>query len=270
MQATETDYRVPSITSIIRLRDKLVDNYLFSFNGLRLDANNIQVFAESVCKAMPKVKSDVVYDSMEHMAGQGLTPRILREIAWRLSGNKKSLEQQEPVHPWTVQRELEWAPVQIISCQPEANPRSKFFGANYALRVMAGSACPLIVVKWWSAKFAKSLAIKGGYTRRRNKYPFQDISELVNMRFLVQLEPKLSRGKPGFAQITCASSLMKWNRQIIQKRFRKKGRENWPCPMRYTHPCFKCHIGYLDCEAAVHRDTFERNNDGNSIPPERV
>jgi len=222
MQVTETDYRVPSITAVIRLRDKLVDSHLFSFNGLRLDANNIQIFAASVQKAMPKVKPDVVYDSMEHMAGQVLTPSVLRETAWRLAGNKKRLEQREPVHPWTVQRELEWAPVQIISCQPEANPRSKFFGANYAMRVMAGSACPLIVVKWWSVKFAKSLAIKGGYTRRRNKYPFQDMAELVNMRFLVQLEPKLSRGKPGFAQITCATSLTKWNRQIIQKRFRKK------------------------------------------------
>ena len=252
------------------MRDKLVNRYLFEFNGLRLDANNIQRFADSVQKAIPKVKADVIYDSMEHMAGEILTPKVLRETAWRIAGNRRKLEQHEPVHPWTVQRELEWAPVQIISSTPELNPRSKFFGANYAMRVMAGSACPMLVVKWWSSKFVKSLAIKGGYTRKRNKYPFQDISELVNMRFLVQLEPKLSRGKPGFAQITTAPSLVKWNRAIIQKRFRKNGKELWPCPLRYTHPCFKCHVGYLDCEAAVHKDTFERNNDGNTVPQERV
>jgi len=270
MPQTETPSNVPVVSHVVRLRDRLVDRDLWGFQGQCLDADVIQEFACAACKAMPKVSKQTIFDSVSHLAGAILTEKILFDTAWLFAGNKKQLESGVPVHPWAAQKALEWVPVQVLSSERAPSPRNKAFGANYRLRILAGSACPLIIFKWWSFRFAQGLALRGGYTRNKNKYPFYDIAELVNLRFVAQLDPKRSREFPEFDNIGCTSGLLKWNRSIIQKRFRKDGKYPWPCPRNYTHPCFRCHVGYLECAAAVHKDTFERNGDGNSVSQERV
>ena len=270
MTQPEIPRGIPTVSAVVRLRDCLAEKNLWVFQGQRLTATTIRDFSAAVSRAMPKVAAQTVFDSVAHLAGKILTPQALTETAWRFAGNRKQLEAGVPVHPWTYQQKVEWVPVQVLSCEKGASPRNNAFGANYRMRILAGTACPMIVVKWWSFRFAQGLALRGGYTRNHNKYPFQDISELVNLRFIAQLDPKLSKNDPGFDNIGCPSGLLKWNRSIIQKRFRKDGKYPWPCPHSYTHPCFRCHVGYLECEAAVHKDTFERNSNGNAIPQERV
>jgi hypothetical protein len=76
------------------------------------------------------------------------------------------------------------------------------------------------------------------------------------MRMLILLDPEYTRdGRPGFREVRCTPSLKRWNRGIIEKRFRRQGNTQWPCPKGFDHHCFECRIGYLECEAATHRDT---------------
>jgi len=169
------------------------------------------------------------------------------------------LQQGNPVLPWTAQRVREAVPVQVMHCELSQSRRGSW-GGDFRMRIMAGTSCPMTISRWWSQGFCGLLARRAGYTSLRHGYPFAHISELVNMRLLAQLDPEHSRDDaPGFREIGCTGALQKWNKRIIQFRFRKQGKEHWPCPRGYEHYCHECHVGYLDCPAATHRDTRDQN-----------
>jgi hypothetical protein len=247
---------VYNIQQIYKVRDRLLSRELWEFTGETLVAERLPVLVRALQRVF-KVRTAVLHDSVQHLAGMELAPRVLNALAWRLAGNRRRLQAEEPVLPWSIQHEYEWVPVQIIASEATRHGRKQRWGSIFIMRILAGSGCPLTMKKFWPHGFCASLARRAGYTSSRRSYPYTDMSELVNMRFMVLLDPERCRnGKPDFEDIGCPGSHVKWNRVIIQKRFRKQGVAHWPCPMDYSHQCHMCRVGYDQCPAATHKETY--------------
>jgi len=171
---------------------------------------------------------------------------------WRLAGNVDLLRAGTAVPPWNMQREKEWMPVQIQAYQEGTNNRGAP-GGHFRMRVMAGTACPLQLSKFWTKRFCRYIAVKVlGYSKRSGNAPLSHISELVSLRLWVQIDPELCRpGLPGFEHVGMTAGLKKWNHELIKKRFR----QGFLCPYSFDHHCYQCAIGYERCPAATHRET---------------
>jgi hypothetical protein len=144
-------------------------------------------------------------------------------------------------------------PVQVISYE---HATTKFHkpGGSFVLRVLAGTSCPWRITKFWTTRFCRHIATKMGYSRSSGDYPLSHISELVSLRLWALIDPEFCRpGEPGFTDVGFTAGPNNWNRVIIKQRFRK----DWECPYAYDHRCYKCHVGYLDCPAATHKETVD-------------
>lgn len=240
------------IARIVTVRDKLANFELTEWVGTEMVGEWFEAFVDRLCECLPKVKRLAVWDSVRDIAGTVLTADTLFRLTWRLAGNVVRLQEGISAPPWHVQTELEWVPVQVFDWRADKSSRGKN-GGTFAMRVLAGTACPLRLTTFWPTGFCKFIARRAGYTSRRSGMPFCHISELVNLRLWVQLDPTKSQpGSPGFWEVSCSAGLRGWNRAIIDKRFRKDG---FRCPYNYDWQCFKCPVGYLECPAATHRET---------------
>ena len=244
------------IAKIYKLRDKLADEALFEFCGFEPKGAHFEELVGKICEALPRVPFQTIFDSVRDVAGKVLTKQDLRDLSWRLAGNLSRLRDGVVVPPWTHQHEYEWAPVQIIEYHKYTDQKSRPC-ALYRMRYLAGTPCPLIIQTTWPTGFCKLLSSRAGFTAPWREYPFIHNSELVNMRFMVLLDPdRCTRGQPNFKDIGCTSSMRDWNRRIIQRRNRRKGEDEWPCPRGYDHPCYMCPVGYHDCTAGCHPQTL--------------
>jgi len=245
-----------SISRILQLRDRIADKGFEMFYGYTPVGGAFDDLVDQVHRCLSKVRKPVLRTSLEHLAGQRLDRQTIYDTAWRLAGNMERLRQDEPVLPWSRQKCREWVPIQVMSYEPHATKRGQL-GGMFRVRILAGTPCPMILRVFWPITACTMIARHCGYTARWHAYPFADRSELVNMRLLALIDPELCKpNQPRFFKVASAPALLKWNRNIIQKRFRKGGNKPWPCPLDYTHRCFECHVGYLDCPAATHRETI--------------
>lgn len=242
-----------NIKRIFKLRDWLTDDIVSEFSGCTPRGEAFDEMVTKLTYALGKVDQRVIHESVRNVAGTLVTDDVLFRMNWRLAGNLQRLRDGIPVPPWHVQPEKEWVPVQFVSYAPEQNRHGKP-GGLYTMRVLAGTACPIRITKFFTTRFAQAIAMRAGYTTLRGKSPFGHPSELVNLRIWVQLDPKFCRpGLPGFDQYGCSSGLKKHNQSIIKKRFRR----GWRCPKNYDHHCFECHVGYQECDAATHQRTYQ-------------
>jgi len=249
-----------NIKRIVAVRDTLLNDDLSDFIGFVPIGEHFEELVDRLCVAFPRVRRFVMWDSVRDLAGKLLTHDVLRDTLWRLSGNIRRLRDGHFVPPWHVQLEKEWMPAQVVAYQPEKSTRGKI-GGRYTLRILAGTACPLMVRKFWPRRFARYIALGAGYTRRGGEYVMGDISELVNLRLWLRIDPELCRpGAPSFDEVGCTAGLLSWNRDLIKKRFRR----GFVCPRGYDHHCYKCPVGYLECPAATHKETIDVEEEAGS------
>jgi hypothetical protein len=181
---------------------------------------------------------------------------LVEETMWRLAGNLDSLKAGRAVCSWTAQRTEEWMPVQAVRAVPCLN-RKKQPGYMFTFRVLAGTACPLLIHKHWTRPACAVAAKHVGHTKRNGKYPYKHPQQLVGLRMYCLVTPKLSQqGHPGFFKTECPPSCVRYNREILTTRL---GERPSSCPRGYMHECHKCTVGYIDCVGGTHRENYVKS-----------
>jgi hypothetical protein len=202
-----------------------------------------------------KVRYDVVFASVMDLAGKRLTRDVIKDTAWRLSGNTGKLIEGVPVPPFVRQTELEWCPVTIVRCTA-GRGYDKRPGFYYEYRVMAGQPAGMKFTTFWSAKYTRFVARSVGFRRgKKIHYKLADGAEMVRMRIYFLFDPKLSKeDRPTAYHFYVPPSMKAYNQQILKQRYRLI-----PCPLGYLRAemsCHHCPQGYDQCLAGCHPITF--------------
>lgn len=261
-ETTPTTARPVSVSQVLKLRDRLRKE-LRAYEHTTKEGSDFEDFVREVCKILPKrIPFDPVFVSLRHLAGEVLTPAVLRDNFWRLAGNLDRLL-GKPVPPWTRQGFKEWVPVQIESAKRRRGGRGDL-GWLFTFRIAAGTSCPLTIQKFWSDKFCRYLAPDLGFSTRRisdrskvvPQARYQHPTELVTLRLHVLVDPELCGREPGFDKVRVQSADREWNREQLCFRDRLDAEHACPKDMPRSVACFRCPIGYKACRAAVHREDY--------------
>lgn len=255
-----------NLPTIERLRDRLNERVMVGHFRETLDLDGINELVSELRRELPSgVSRDAVFESVRYLIGTELQPKVLSQVSWRLAGNVERLRAGQPVLPWSTQLEDEWVPLQILQAVPYRTRRDKI-GYIYSFRALAGTPCPLRLSTFWKREALRVIAQHLGFSGFRGSYPFHEGMELVGLRLLGKVEPRLSRDGPGFYEIECPPAMVEWNRQtVLRMRVRLD-----PCPNRWTHPCRRCVVGYEACPAAVHAKSFTTGQCQTCGEPEAV
>lgn len=191
-----------------------------------------------------------------------MTDETRRNFAWRIAGNLASLRAGLPLRALPVLRKPEWHPVQVLKTTPAKN-RAGVIGDVFTLRIIAGTHCPITIVKFWRYSAVSVLSQSVGFTPRWGKMPYSSPGQLVGLRLFVLLDPANTRdGRPGFRHIAASSSMVVANRRVLKLRFRVGA----CCPQGYDGAkfvdCHRCGLGYRNtgdgaCIAATHPRIYE-------------
>jgi hypothetical protein len=252
-----SNLQVYNLQSIFRLRNRLIQDTCSPYYCCTPEGENFQAFVEDVWRALPSgANLSAVFESLRGAAGRELTLPLVEDTMWRLAGNLDLLKAGRAVCPWTAQRTEEWMPVQAVRAVPCLN-RKKQPGYMFTFRVLAGTACPLLIHKHWTRPACAVAAKHVGHTKRNGKYPYKHPQQLVGLRMYCLVTPKLSQqGHPGFFKTECPPSCVRYNREILTTRL---GERPGSCPQGYMHECHKCTVGYIDCVGGTHRENYVKS-----------
>ena len=246
-----------NLSRVFATRDRLVRETLLEFLGTELVGDWFDKLVGVLCETLD-VDESVMFDSIRNLAGTVFDRPTAYATAWRLAGNIDKLQAGLSVPPWFIQTQEEWLPVQILSWQPDQTARRKPTN-TYRMRVLAGSAVPLYTTASWPTGFTRLLARQIGFTKGKGNFPYQHPSEFVQLRLRILADPARSKpGQLGFWEVAGGAGLTKWNREIMAMR----ARIDFVCPENYTHPCYRCPIGYDQCDAACHKETIYATDEG--------
>lgn len=247
-----------NLKNVFTLRNRLVMDTCLRYYNLELEGDDFREFVEDVWRAMPAgVQLDAVFESLRSIAGQELHQALLEKVMWRLAGNVLSLKEGKPTPEWVSQHGDEWVPFQINSAVPSLDHKKRR-GYMFALRALAGTSAARLVHKFWTrpacAVAGKSMGFSKSYVR---KYPYSHPRQLVGLRFYGFVESSRSNEiGPGFFKTECPSSCQRYNRETLSMRL---GPRPESCPRGYLHDCHKCVVGYTECLAGTHRETYTRS-----------
>ena len=284
-----------TLTKIKLLQEKLANNVLQHYEQKRLTGSDFKDFVHVVHTALPRVRYSVLLNSIQHLAGQLITPVVNKEVSWRLAGNLHYLLKGIVIPPYSRQLFPEWIPVQVWDIERKLG--WKYLGdkknsikvekqdIEMDLFVLAGTpaGCTLKFTRDtndFRCREVKSMLGFTHYDKRLwnryfagdNNYPMQDIRQLVKMRFFVYLDPQVSKAgeaayglektktkkqyEPGYG-LNCSTTMRKWNRTVMQRR----ERQNFQCPKGYelsVVPCHRCEVGFDYCLAGCHSKTYNK------------
>jgi hypothetical protein len=221
-------------------------------------------FYTDLRRVLPKAAHPAaLYDSIAPLAGQLLTLPVLDLLVWRLVGNIGLLRAADPVPVWRVQQTTEWVPVFVESAK--RTKRMRRMGYTYGFRILAGPPAGLVTTRYWSDTLAHFVGRQVGFARRPRpesfkipSHQYQDPRELVMLRMHVLLEPKRSdENGPGFMQTVATPSDLVYNRRILDLRDRIQPEAVCPLEMPREFPCYRCPMGYRECPAATHAQTYQ-------------
>lgn len=240
-----------NLKRILELRDKLITEVFFPRYDVTIEDDVFRSTVDDLIERLPRgIDRYTIYESARQLLGQVLTPELACKTAWRLAGNTERMQQGCISTPWSGQAVNEWVPVQCVRVEPGRNRREDY-GAYLSLQVLAGSCCPMVLTRFWKAGLLQVLAPRLGFTKPWNRFPFQDMTQYVNLRFLVLIEPQRCTDVPGYFEVGCTSGCLKWNLEVLRRRFKII-----PCPRNWTHDCHRCAVGFTECSAATHQLTY--------------
>lgn len=234
-----------------------------------LQGESFYEFIEAIGRQLPgTIKTEVLLDSLLHLAGKKLTPAVLQQVAWQLAGNLPRLRAWHAVPPWNRQPVPEYVPLQIVTAKVAQLKQRP--AAEFELLVLAGTPAGLTITKLWSQRFCAAISQRLGFSKPWGSHRFHHVLELVNLRFYGLLTPELCGLRPDFAEIwytadnrhVYPSSVLTHNRSFI--RLRGRDPKHFVCPRNYprTQPCHLCPIGQDECLAAVHDATYVQKRCG--------
>jgi len=241
-----------SLGTILKVRDKLYHEFKFKYAGLELDAGTLAAVLEDIQKLQPSLPTPALFETLRQHVGVKLELQFLHDLAWRLAGNTDKLKKNKPVLAWVYPGTVEWVPMQVMRVFPAAEFRGEP-QCSVQFRVLAGSACPMLVTKLFVRRALSVIGRELGFTNGRGGRSMQRSEEMTGLRLYGKLEPEFARnGRPGFFEVRCPASLQDYNLAILKLRFR----QGVDCPRRYRHECHACPVGYVECLGGVHRDTY--------------
>lgn len=254
--------RAYNVSAIMEMKNRMVDVLQVRFTKRPLRGKLMKEFVRVVAELL-NVSETVIADSMHSVQGETLDKIRLDALCHRFCGNEASLKRGEPLMPWTPYVHGEWVPVQIMSVSPRRNTKGSS-GAQLQLKILAGSAAGTIIFAWWSILRCRFHATKHlGFSKRSFNpdkmppFPYRDPRQLVTLRFKAIIDPERTEDTPVLGGLEVSGQLLKWNKHRIA--LRKRNPKVFVCPNKYplTLLCHQCPIGYLDCEAGCHRETYE-------------
>ncbi len=246
--------RAPSfnIPGILGLRNRLLDEVCAAHFNCSLEGAELEAFVSRLRRILPGgISRDVLFESARQLAGIELTPNRALRFCWQLAGNLPRLRAGRAVVEWHNQEQDEWVPLQVIAADIRRNRKDEI-GYELRFRVLAGTPCPLVLIRFWSKRFCYLLGRRVGFTAPRQNMPFTDGRQFVNLRLLGRIEAAKSSPQPTFFEVNCPPSCFDYNRALLRKRMHLE-----PCPNGWRHPCHRCAVGYLECPAATHEQTYE-------------
>jgi hypothetical protein len=236
------------LARVFRTRDRIVANAGLHV-GTVLLGDYYDDWLALVAEALPGVPFRSLQLSARGLLGRKLTAEGLFEFAWRLAGNVKTLKEGNGIAAWGMQLADEWMPLHVSASRSGRNRRDEP-GHWLTFRVLAGSACPLAVRRFWTRAQSRFVAQDMGFNRNA-KRPFIGAEHFVGMLLYGLFEPRLSEDKPGFHRVSVPDTMLTHNVALIA------GRQKRPCPTYgFRHPCQACTVGYEACRFALHARTF--------------
>lgn len=235
-------------------RDIEGDIYLAELIGTQPEGEGYEELVRRVARHFTKECAEAIEESLIEFIGQPLTPQLLSDMAWRLAGNVRALRARMPVLPWRRQQREEWVPLQVTSSKSWITKRGRR-GFMLQFRVLAGSACPMVIEKFWSREFCAVVARRIGFTRFHKAFPWQHGGQFVGLRLMALLSPETSKDAPDFSEVGEASgSLLAYNRRLL----RARAPITRQCPQDYptSVSCHLCPVGQDHCGIAVHAVTY--------------
>jgi hypothetical protein len=264
-------YNIPTIVAV---QANVVELLSLEFFACRPTGPEFERLVMRLSTVVP-VPYSTLFESMRYAVGLELNDDTINRIAWRLAGNMKRLK-RAAVYPWSRQVRREWAPIQVMEVLPmtieTTSKVSKTLirkpGASISLKVIAGSPAGYELSQTWSSAYIHTLKAELGFDRFDRaafnyKYadkpgrPLRDIRELTRLRFFGLFDPEASREGPTFIEVAGSGSTRDWNKKVMKMRQRIE----LPCPKGYELdrvPCHKCEMGYDQCKAACHPNTYEQ------------
>jgi len=250
-----------NLSRVFSLRKKIADQAFNGLVGSTADKSILESIAQSASRILSSnVSEDIVYRSIENLAGKILTIRLIYETSWRLSGNIRLLSIGVPIKPWNRQVDREWVPFQITeydyksSASRKMRDGNKVFFHTFKLQTLAGTPCPILVSKSWSTTGLSIVSKILGFSNSWGKNPYKSPRQFVGMRFRGLLLPEVSTEvMPGFRELKSTSTMLKWNKDLLKIRARAIG--DFSCPEEFNPvlvPCHSCFRGYESCQAATH------------------
>lgn len=258
-----TGEQLPAIPSFaiartLALRDRLYE--LACFNAMHnvVTGDVFHALVSLVHKQLPAgIPIASVRETAMLLLHQEFSPALALDFCWRVAGNLDTLKAGRAVYPWGGSNERTWAPMEVLEATREVGSSGQV-RTTTRLRVLAGPACPAIVVKAWTEPHLQFLASELGFERYRPDQPrrtFEKPAQAVGLRFVGLIEP-VRQGEPvtpRFRVAKVTSSLLAFNKKRIAARAVK------PCAFNYTHECHRCVVGYEACELATHPLTFVKD-----------
>lgn len=256
-----------NITQVMKLRMKLVE-YAEPFYGQPVTAQNFADLVQAARRLLPgELDQEVLRKSLQNLWHLPLARKDWDAAAWRLAGNLPRLRQGLPAPLWGGQPEPEWVPLQIDRVERRVRKKDETPGAVLTFTALAGTPTGCKIERFWTVRFMRRIKQDMGFSRGHDaservhqgkswivrNFPFRDSAEFVRLRLWGLFTPETCvSGKPGFMQIHTNSACREWNRKILVLRTRLEV----PCPKGFSHPCHYCPIGYQECRAGCHRETY--------------
>lgn len=257
------------IDKILELRDAMYKEAKFYHLNTCPEGDKFDELVDALCYPLPSsVIRETVYDSVQELAGEKLTARKLWDTSFRLAANLPRLRRNTPVPMWTMQRDIEWVPVQAVKAKrAKSKGRAAKKGFNFTFQILAGTACPLRTNKFWTDGFCWKLVREEVGFVKRTRPPksgnpvermFSSPRELVGLRLMALLHPDESTtAQPGFDKIDITPSLLKYNHEVMDKRDRLKPGYDCPKGFGLEVECHRCYAGYTTCPAGTHRLDYQ-------------
>lgn len=260
------------LTKTMELRQKMRDRALLKFRDQTLKGETFNDLIDMLWEMLPKtVLREIVYDSVRYLAGVKLTASVLDTVCWRLAGNVERLSKRRVVPPWSRQAFPEWVPAQITRVRlRRGGKQGRELGYELLFVVLAGTSCTLEIRQWWSfhkcrylSRYKDPQGNGFGFTRppgqskRSSPHQYMDARQLVTLRLMLLIDPKLSDEGPDFKDIAFSSAITKWNHEL--QKYRARLQPEYACPFEVPLPqtCYECPVGLDHCRAATHNKTYE-------------
>jgi hypothetical protein len=261
--------RSHNLRRVFAARDKIFDDLILKYSNEVIADDMLDEVSDLVLKVISHCTSaKVIRASMLDLLTLSVSKENLAKFycfAWRIAGNIDLLKAGRPILPYKYQTASEWVPVEIESVKRTlivSKEKSEIPVNELTMRVLAGTPASKTITSVWTDGLTRYMKSFLGFSKKRtrpNNWPaskpflaYENQNQLYGLRMMALLTPESCNEKLRYEKITCSSSMVKHNKELLTKR----ARFNFECPFKYKHACHACPVGKDRCVVACHARTY--------------